>query len=93
MSANKMWGGRFGAGPSAIMEEINASIDFDKRLANEDLAGSRAHARMLMATGIISKSDGEAILSGLEQIGKEIEGGTFAFKREFEDIHLNIEAR
>ena len=70
MSANKMWGGRFGAGPSAIMEAINVSIDFDKRLANEDLAGSRAHARMLMATGIISKSDGEAIISGLEQIGK-----------------------
>jgi argininosuccinate lyase len=93
MSANKMWGGRFGAGPSAIMEAINVSIDFDKRLANEDLAGSRAHARMLMATGIISKSDGEAILSGLDQIGKEIEDGTFAFKREFEDIHLNIEAR
>jgi argininosuccinate lyase len=93
MSANKMWGGRFAAGPSAIMEAINVSIDFDKRLANEDLAGSRAHARMLMATGIISKSDGEAILSGLEQIGKEIESGTFAFKREFEDIHLNIEAR
>jgi argininosuccinate lyase len=93
MSANKMWGGRFGAGPSAIMEAINVSIDFDKRLANEDLAGSRAHARMLMATGIISKSDGESILSGLDQIGKEIEDGTFAFKREFEDIHLNIEAR
>jgi len=88
-----MWGGRFGAGPSAIMEAINVSIDFDKRLANEDLAGSRAHARMLMATGIISKSDGDAILSGLDQIGKEIESGTFAFKREFEDIHLNIEAR
>jgi len=93
MSANKMWGGRFGAGPSAIMEAINVSIDFDKRLANEDLAGSRAHARMLMATGIISKSDGDAILSGLDRIGKEIEAGTFAFKREFEDIHLNIEAR
>jgi argininosuccinate lyase len=93
MSANKMWGGRFGAGPSAIMEAINVSIDFDRRLAKEDLAGSRAHARMLMATGIISKSDGESILSGLDQIGKEIESGTFAFKREFEDIHLNIEAR
>ncbi|HVP84430.1 MAG TPA: argininosuccinate lyase [Rhizomicrobium sp.] len=93
MSANKMWGGRFGAGPSAIMEAINVSIDFDKRLANEDLAGSRAHARMLMATGIISKSDGDAILSGLDWIGKEIDAGTFAFKREFEDIHLNIEAR
>jgi argininosuccinate lyase len=93
MSANKMWGGRFAGGPSAIMEEINASIDFDKRLAKEDLAGSRAHARMLATAGIISKSDGEAILNGLDQIGKEIEAGTFVFKREFEDIHLNIEAR
>ncbi len=88
-----MWGGRFASGPSAIMEEINASIGFDKRLAKEDLAGSRAHARMLAATGIISKTDGEAILTGLDEIGKEIEAGTFAFKREFEDIHLNIEAR
>ncbi len=88
-----MWGGRFANGPSAIMEEINASIGFDKRLAKEDLAGSRAHARMLAATGIISKTDGDAILNGLDEIGKEIEAGTFAFKREFEDIHLNIEAR
>ncbi len=88
-----MWGGRFASGPSAIMEEINASIGFDKRLAKEDLAGSRAHARMLATTGIISKTDGEAILNGLDEIGKEIEAGTFTFKREFEDIHLNIEAR
>lgn len=88
-----MWGGRFAGGPSSIMEDINTSIDFDKRLAGEDLAGSKAHARMLSATGIISKTDGEAILAGLAQIGKEIEAGTFSFKREFEDIHLNIESR
>ncbi|HXL98782.1 MAG TPA: argininosuccinate lyase [Rhizomicrobium sp.] len=90
---NKMWGGRFGKGPAAIMEEINASIEFDRRLAVHDLAGSRAHAQMLADRGIISKPDAEAILKGLAQIEAEIAEGRFVFKREFEDIHLNIEAR
>ena len=93
MSANKMWGGRFEAGPAQIMREITPSIDFDKRLAGEDLAGSRAHVRMLAAQGIVAKSDAEAILKGLDQIEREIAEGTFTFKRELEDIHLNIEAR
>jgi len=93
MTSNKMWGGRFEAGPAAIMGEITPSIDFDKRLAGEDLAGSKAHARMLAGEGIISKDDGQAILKGLEQIEKEIAAGSFVFKRELEDIHLNIEAR
>ena len=93
MSANKMWGGRFEAGPAAIMREITPSIDFDKRLAAEDLAGSRAHCRMLANEGIISKDDGAAILDGLAKIEKEIADGSFVFKRELEDIHLNIEAR
>ncbi len=93
MSSNKMWGGRFESGPAAIMGEITPSIDFDKRLAGEDLAGSRAHARMLATEGIISKDDGQAILKGLDQIEKEIAEGSFVFKRELEDIHLNIEAR
>jgi argininosuccinate lyase len=93
MSTNKMWGGRFESGPAAIMREITPSIDFDKRLAAEDLAGSRAHCRMLANEGIISKDDGQAILDGLTQIEKEIAAGTFVFKRELEDIHLNIEAR
>jgi argininosuccinate lyase len=88
-----MWGGRFEAGPAAIMGEITPSIDFDKRLAGEDLAGSKAHVRMLATEGIISKDDGQLILKGLEQIEKEIAGGQFVFKRELEDIHLNIEAR
>ncbi|HEX3673686.1 MAG TPA: argininosuccinate lyase [Rhizomicrobium sp.] len=90
---NKMWGGRFGEGPAAIMEEINTSIEFDKRLAGHDLAGSKAHVQMLAAQGIISEADADAILGGLAQIEAEIETGRFAFKREFEDIHLNIEAR
>jgi argininosuccinate lyase len=93
MSTNKMWGGRFEAGPAAIMREITPSIDFDKRLAAEDLAGSRAHCRMLANEGIISKDDGQAILDGLTAIEKEITEGTFVFRRELEDIHLNIEAR
>src|SRR6186713_2287727 len=93
MSTNKMWGGRFESGPAAIMREITPSIDFDKRLAAEDLAGSRAHCRMLANEGIISKDDGAAILDGLTKIEKEIADGSFVFKRELEDIHLNIEAR
>jgi argininosuccinate lyase len=93
MSTNKMWGGRFESGPAAIMREITPSIDFDKRLAGEDLAGSRAHCRMLSNEGIISKDDAQAILNGLTQIEKEITDGKFVFKRELEDIHLNIEAR
>ena len=93
MTTNKMWGGRFESGPAAIMREITPSIDFDKRLANEDIAGSRAHAKMLAAEGIISNDDGKAILDGLTAIEKEIAEGAFTFKRELEDIHLNIEAR
>jgi len=93
MTANKMWGGRFEQGPAAIMEEINTSIEFDKRLALQDLAGSRAHAAMLADQGIIAKSDAAAILEGLDEIGREIAEGQFVFKREHEDIHLNIESR
>jgi argininosuccinate lyase len=88
-----MWGGRFTRGPAAVMEEINASIEFDKRLALEDIAGSRAHAEMLAAQNIINRGDAEAILRGLEEIGTEIAEGRFDFRRDREDIHLNIEAR
>ncbi|HWA31324.1 MAG TPA: lyase family protein, partial [Rhizomicrobium sp.] len=93
MSTNKMWGGRFGAGPAEIMAEINASVDFDKRLAREDLAGSRAHARMLADQGIIAQDDAASILKGLDKIEHEIADGKFTFQRELEDIHLNIESR
>jgi argininosuccinate lyase len=88
-----MWGGRFAGGPAALMEEINASIDFDKRLAREDIAGSRAHAEMLAAQGIITREDAAAILEGLDWIAAEIAEGRFVFKRSLEDIHLNIESR
>lgn len=88
-----MWGGRFTSGPDAIMEEINASIDFDFRLARHDIAGSKAHAAMLAETGILEPQDAQAILDGLDEIAKEIEAGTFKFSRALEDIHMNIEAR
>src|SRR6266446_823856 len=93
MTANKMWGGRFKSGPAAIMEEINASIDFDKRLAAYDLKGSEAHAAMLAAQRIIEKADADAIHKGLNAIKREIDDGKFPFRREFEDIHMNVEAR
>jgi argininosuccinate lyase len=90
---NKMWGGRFGSGPDTIMEEINASISFDRRLFAQDIKGSLAHARMLAETGIISKSDAAEIRRGLEKVQAEIEAGTFTFSRALEDIHMNVEGR
>ncbi|AXI41469.1 argininosuccinate lyase [Sulfitobacter sp. SK011] len=92
-TSNKMWGGRFAAGPDAIMEAINASIGFDKRMAAQDIAGSRAHAAMLAATGILTDSDAKAIREGLLTILSEIEGGTFEYSTALEDIHMNVEAR
>ncbi|MGB0439005.1 MAG: lyase family protein, partial [Paracoccaceae bacterium] len=92
-TSNQMWGGRFAAGPDVIMEAINASIGFDKRLAAQDIAGSRAHAAMLAATGILSDSDAQAIREGLLTILSEIETGNFAFSTALEDIHMNVEAR
>jgi argininosuccinate lyase len=90
---NTMWGGRFAAGPDAIMEAINASIGFDRRLYAQDIAGSRAHAAMLAATGILSDSDAAAIGEGLLTVLSEIEGGSFEFRTDLEDIHLNVESR
>ncbi len=92
-ASNQMWGGRFASGPDAIMEEINASIDFDKKLYAEDIRGSIAHATMLAKQGIISDADRDAIVTGLNTIRAEIESGNFAFSRKLEDIHMNIEAR
>ncbi|MEL7149204.1 MAG: argininosuccinate lyase [Pseudomonadota bacterium] len=91
--ANSMWGGRFAAGPDAIMEAINASIGFDQRLAAQDIEGSRAHAAMLAATGILTDSDAKAIREGLLTVLSEIETGSFAFSTALEDIHMNVEAR
>ncbi len=89
----KLWGGRFSEKPDAIMEEINASIDFDKALFAEDIAGSKAHARMLANQGIISAKDAKQIVAGLDTIEREIVAGRFTFSRALEDIHSHVEAR
>jgi argininosuccinate lyase len=88
-----MWGGRFASGPDAIMEEINASIGFDYRLARQDIAGSKAHVAMLAQAGIVSQADADAIANGLDEVAREIESGKFVFSRALEDIHMNIEMR
>src|ERR1017187_11813 len=91
--SNKMWGGRFASGPGAIMEEINASIDFDKALYRQDIAASKAHADMLAKQGIIGADDAKRIAHGLDTILSEITAGKFSFKRALEDIHMNVEGR
>ena len=88
-----MWGGRFSSEPGALMQAINVSIDFDQRLAEQDIRGSKAHAAMLAAQGIITTGDFAAIEAGLDEILGELRGGTFPFSRELEDIHLNVESR
>ncbi|RTL75978.1 MAG: argininosuccinate lyase [Bradyrhizobiaceae bacterium] len=91
--SNKMWGGRFGESPDAIMEEINVSIDVDQHLYAQDIAASKAHAAMLAAQGIITANDAKNIAGGLDTILSEIKAGTFTFKRALEDIHMNVESR
>ena len=88
-----MWGGRFETKPAELMQAINVSVDVDRRLWAHDLAGSRAHPAMLTSPGVISSADGEAIQEGLARIGREIEDGSFPFRDEYEDIHMNVEAR
>jgi argininosuccinate lyase len=91
--SNTMWGGRFSAGPDAIMDEINASIEFDRKLFRQDIAGSKAHAQMLAEQGIIGRQDAKKIVAGLDTILREIEAGKFNFSRALEDIHMNVESR
>jgi argininosuccinate lyase len=92
-AASAMWGGRFAGGPAAIMQRINASIDFDQRLYAQDIRGSQAHCRMLVKQGILIPADGDSILAGLAQVLQEIESGAFPFRVELEDIHMNVEGR
>jgi argininosuccinate lyase len=91
--SNKMWGGRFGSKPAPIMEDINASIDFDRHLYRQDIAASKAHAAMLAKSGIIAAQDAKQIAHGLDTILSEIEAGQLEFKRALEDIHMNVESR
>ena len=88
-----MWGGRFGESPDTVMDEINASIDFDRHLYRQDITASKAHAAMLAKQGIISTHDAASIAQGLDTILSEIEAGTFSFNRALEDIHMNVESR
>src|SRR5271166_4304689 len=90
---HKMWGGRFGQKPDPLMEQINVSIDFDRKLYRQDIAASKAHAAMLAKSGIITAQDAKRIAHGLDTILSEIEAGKFTFKRALEDIHMNIESR
>ena len=92
-TSNQMWGGRFASGPAAIMQAINASISFDRKLYAEDIKGSIAHSEMLAKTGIISAADQKKIAKGLKTILGEIESGKFEFSEKLEDIHMNVEAR
>lgn len=93
VTSNSMWGGRFSQQPDELMEAINASVDIDKRLAQQDISGSVAHTNMLAAQGIITEADAEEIKSGLAQVLKEIENGQFSFSKALEDIHMNVESR
>src|SRR6185312_14544616 len=88
-----MWGGRFSASPAEIMEEINASIGFDKRLAPQDIRASQVHAAMLAEQGIIGKDDAAAIIKSLDAVLAEIDSGKMAFSRALEDVHMNVESR
>ncbi len=92
-AVNRLWGGRFAAGPGPLMRKINASIDIDRRLYAQDILASKAHAAMLVRQKIISPRDGRRIGRGLDRILAEIESGRFRFKAALEDIHMNIEAR
>ncbi len=91
--SNKMWGGRFCTSPDAVMQDINASVDFDRHLFRQDIAASQAHAAMLAKQGIITADDARKIAHGLDTILSEIESGRFKFKRALEDIHMNVESR
>lgn len=91
--SNAMWGGRFASGQDTLMEALNASIEFDQRLATQDIDGSIAHALMLGQTEIITEHDSQQIIKGLEKIKEEIENNQFIFTKSLEDIHMNIESR
>ncbi|MEQ9121929.1 MAG: lyase family protein, partial [Alphaproteobacteria bacterium] len=90
-TANTMWGGRFEGGASDIMAAINVSIGFDRRMAAQDIQGSKAHVTMLAAQGVVSEADAAEIRRGLDMVLAEIQAGTFEFKDALEDIHMNVE--
>jgi len=93
MAEKKMWGGRFRQKTAALVEEYTQSVSYDRLMYRQDIAGSKAHARMLARQGVISQDDADKIVSGLAQIQEEIESGNFVWRREMEDVHMNIESR
>ena len=93
VSANKMWGGHYKSGPAEIMTRINECIETDKRLYEEDIEASKAHAAMLADCGIISRKDAKAIVEGLEVVRKEIKSGKYVLSAALEDVHMNVESR
>ncbi|WBF68492.1 argininosuccinate lyase [Desulfovibrio subterraneus] len=93
MAEKKMWGGRFRQKTAALVEEYTQSVSYDRLMYRQDIAGSKAHARMLARQGVISQDDADKIVSGLAQIQDEIESGNFVWRREMEDVHMNIESR
>lgn len=92
-SRSKLWGGRFSEATDAFVQAFTASVEFDQRMYRQDIEGSRAHATMLCQVGVLSATDRDAILRGLDQVQQEIETGTFKWSIEREDVHMNIEAR
>ncbi|HAC68541.1 MAG TPA: argininosuccinate lyase [Pseudomonas sp.] len=90
---NQSWGGRFSEPVDAFVARFTASVDFDKRLYRHDILGSQAHARMLTQAGVLSEAERDAIVAGLDEIRREIEAGTFEWRVDLEDVHMNIEAR
>ncbi|MFN2338540.1 MAG: lyase family protein, partial [Gammaproteobacteria bacterium] len=92
-SSDKPWGGRFTESTDAFVEAFTASVGFDRRLYRYDIAGSRAHARMLTRAGILTAAECDQILQGLDSIQADIEAGRFEWSVALEDVHMNIEAR
>ncbi|MBU0745146.1 MAG: argininosuccinate lyase, partial [Gammaproteobacteria bacterium] len=89
---NPIWGGVFAQSSSEVLQKINQSISFDKRLAKHDILGSKAHCRMLAKSNIITKNECRKIIKGLDEIDQKISAGKLNFKTNLEDIHMNIEA-
>ncbi len=90
---SKLWGGRFSEATDSFVQRFTASVNFDRRMAAEDIAGSLAHATMLNRVGVLSDAELEEIRRGLEQVRAEIDSGQFQWSEALEDVHMNIEAR
>ncbi|MFW5498513.1 MULTISPECIES: argininosuccinate lyase [unclassified Maridesulfovibrio] len=93
MADNKLWGGRFAAKTAQSVEDYTESVSYDQNLYREDISGSQAHAKMLAEQGVLTAEEAETLVKGLDQVLEEIESGKFEWKKEMEDLHMNIESR